>query len=90
MEKIAVSALISGAVQGVGFRYTTQRMALALSLTGYVTNLDDGRVEVRAYGPPGAVHSLLEWLARGPSSAQVTEVVTSSADPWDGSGFLIL
>src|SRR5581483_6235688 len=42
--------LIRGRVQGVGFRYFAQRAAQGLGLTGYVRNLDDGRVEVYAAG----------------------------------------
>jgi acylphosphatase len=52
-------AWVYGSVQGVGFRYSTQREALQLGLTGYARNLDDGGVEVLACGEPDQVGNLL-------------------------------
>jgi acylphosphatase len=49
----------SGNVQGVGFRYTTHRMATQIGLKGYVKNLQDGRVEVKAEGTKDQVQSLI-------------------------------
>lgn len=46
MASICTMAWVYGSVQGVGFRYSTQREALQLGLTGYARNLDDGGVEV--------------------------------------------
>jgi acylphosphatase len=68
--------LVSGRVQGVGYRWFAQREAERLSLTGYAANLADGRVEVVAEGEPRALEALEQALARGPRSAQVTGVVT--------------
>lgn len=70
---------ISGRVQGVGFRYFAQRTADALGLTGYASNLDDGRVEVYAVG---ALESLSEFAARlrlGPRWADVRGVEEQEA-----------
>ena len=50
MAKVCTMAWVHGVVQGVGFRYSTQREALQLWLTGYARNLDDGSVEVLACG----------------------------------------
>jgi acylphosphatase len=50
----------SGQVQGVGFRYTTADMARDHPVTGYVKNLDDGRVELYVEGKPAAVDKFLE------------------------------
>jgi acylphosphatase len=52
----------SGAVQGVGFRYTTLNLARDLSLTGWVKNLPDGRVETVAEGPREKIEELLSNL----------------------------
>jgi acylphosphatase len=49
----------SGHVQGVGFRYTARRIAAGLTVTGFVRNLDDGRVELVAEGPDAQVEALL-------------------------------
>ena len=48
--KTRVRAKIAGRVQGVGFRYSAQRTATSLDITGWVKNLDDGRVEVVCEG----------------------------------------
>jgi len=45
-----ITVHFSGMVQGVGFRYTTMRVARSFQVTGYVKNLSDGRVEVVAEG----------------------------------------
>jgi acylphosphatase len=72
--RIARRYFISGRVQGVGFRFFAQRAAAELGLSGYVRNLDDGRVEVYAVGEPEQLEQLSQRLARGPRLAQVTAV----------------
>jgi acylphosphatase len=49
----------SGAVQGVGFRYTAQRFARTLKVNGWVKNLPDGRVEMMAEGPRERIDNLI-------------------------------
>jgi acylphosphatase len=49
----------SGSVQGVGFRYTTHRMAIQIGLKGYVKNLPDGRVEIKVQGTKDQIQSLV-------------------------------
>jgi acylphosphatase len=66
---------IRGRVQGVFFRESTRRQALALSVRGWVKNLPDGSVEAVAQGSPEAVESFIAWCHHGPASAQVEEVV---------------
>jgi acylphosphatase len=71
----AFRALLTGYVQGVGFRYYAIRTAESIgNITGYVRNLPDGRVEVVAEGPEEALTEFLNWLHRGPSSAVVERV----------------
>ncbi len=73
---------VYGSVQGVGFRYSTQREALQLGLTGYARNLDDGGVEVLACGEAEQVEKLIAWLkAGGPRSARVDRVLTEPHQP---------
>ena len=87
MASICTMAWVYGSVQGVGFRYSTQREALQLGLTGYARNLDDGGVEVLACGEAEQVEKLIAWLkAGGPRSARVDRVLTEPHQPtrsWD-------
>jgi acylphosphatase len=72
-----VHAYVSGRVQGVFYRATTEAVARQLHLTGWVRNLPDGRVELVAEGPQEALDRLIAWAHRGPEHAQVTGVETS-------------
>lgn len=74
MEKKAFQAIISGRVQGVGFRYFTLREALRLNLAGWVRNLPNGAVEVYAEGEEPRLRQFLAALNRGPSLAIVENV----------------
>lgn len=56
----------SGEVQAVGFRYTAMHKARDLGLTGWVRNLDDGRVEMEAQGSPDMLRELLHYLRNKP------------------------
>jgi acylphosphatase len=67
-------ARVYGRVQGVNFRYYTQREASNLGLTGWVANRFDGSVEVVAEGGKAALQRLLVFLHRGPPSARVANV----------------
>ena len=82
---------VSGVVQGVGYRFFAYRAALRLDLAGYVKNLLDGRVEVYAIGPPGALRMLLAELERGPRGASVSDVSEMEApvDTQFAEGFSI-
>lgn len=81
-DKQCVKCWVHGMVQGVGFRYSTQREGEKLGLTGYARNLDDGSVEVVACGEIGQVEKLLAWLkAGGPRSARVDKVLTEPHQP---------
>lgn len=84
-------ALVSGRVQGVGFRNFVQREANRLALRGYARNLDDGRVEVLAMGNNAArLDELIALLRRGPRWADVRHVEVSEAAPvLDLEGFHI-
>lgn len=82
--KSAIHCLVSGRVQGVCYRAYTQREARRLGITGWVRNLPDGRVELKASGPPAALEEFRQWLHRGPPQALVHEVIADSAqdDGW--------
>jgi acylphosphatase len=71
---VRLHACVYGRVQGVNFRYYTQREAQALELVGWVANRFDGSVEVVAEGEKPALQKLLVFLQRGPPSARVDRV----------------
>lgn len=72
--EIGIHCFVSGRVQGVWFRASTQEKAVSLGLTGWTCNLPDGRVEVMAFGDKEQVGHLHEWLKVGPELATVLEV----------------
>ena len=72
---------ISGRVQGVGFRYSMQKEATRLGLTGWVRNRRDGSVEALVQGSEESVAALTAWARRGPAGAKVAEVRVASAEP---------
>jgi acylphosphatase len=78
---IRYRVLVSGQVQGVFFRDTCQRMALAHGVSGWVRNLPDGRVEAIFEGPADGVSKLVEWARHGPSRAEVAGVAVQAEPP---------
>jgi acylphosphatase len=81
---------ISGRVQGVNFRWYTQRKAQELGLTGWVRNLWDGRVEAIFEGEEKAVQNAIAWCHIGPPSGRVDNVEVNYETPSDEfSGFRI-
>lgn len=66
--------MVSGRVQGVGYRAFVVRQAALLGVTGTVANLPDGRVEVVAEGGTSRLTELLKALRKGPWGADVTDV----------------
>lgn len=79
--------LVTGIVQGVFFRASTERRACELALTGYARNLADGRVEVVASGTPAALAALEAWLHDGPPSARVERVERAELPAQDHARF---
>jgi acylphosphatase len=89
METVRRRVLVSGRVQGVGFRVACAREAAAAGLAGRVRNLPDGRVEAVFEGPAPAVEALVAWCRRGPRSADVCDVRISDEPVTGASGFVI-
>ncbi len=82
--------LVSGRVQGVGFRYFTEREARRIGLQGWVRNLPDGRVETAAHGTPEQMEEFLRALQKGPPLSRVDAVTRSgSMDLGSIAGFEI-
>lgn len=89
--KQAKRYLVSGRVQGVGYRYFTQAAAEKLHVSGFVRNLRDGRVEVFAMATPKQHAELRTVLQRGPRFSRVSGVQeeASTPDPQYEGGFFI-
>ncbi|MGO1296144.1 MAG: acylphosphatase [Vibrio sp.] len=73
--------IVSGVVQGVGFRYFTANECLKRSLTGYAKNLSDGRVEVVVCGEESPIDEVFSQLQKGPRTAVVDNVTREPYEP---------
>jgi len=82
-----VVALVSGQVQGVGYRWFVRGQAGARGLAGSATNLADGRVEVVLEGPDDDVHAVLEALTGPDAPGAPREVAVADHDPTGATGF---
>ena len=78
--KICKLCYVSGRVQGVFYRASTQEKAIELGLVGHAKNLPDRRVEVLACGKESLVDELITWLWQGPTHAQVNDVQCKEVD----------
>jgi acylphosphatase len=78
---VAKRYLVSGRVQGVGFRYFVQDHAAVEGVHGYVRNLPDGRVEALVEGDDESVLRVERALRRGPAGARIDDVVVETAVP---------
>jgi len=85
----AARFLVSGRVQGVGFRASARHRARAIGLSGYARNLADGRVEVFAQGEPADIEQFARWLQNGPPLARVDEVQRAAAAVEAMTGFVL-
>ena len=90
LMRVARRFLVSGRVQGVGYRYFAQDAARREGLHGYVTNQDDGTVEVKAEGEAEALERFERQLRQGPSRSRVEHVRIDEVPPDQGNtGFSI-
>ena len=74
MKSLGIHAIVSGVVQMVGYRWYAVRPAKELELTGWVKNLDDGTVEIKAFGQRGTLDAFLKQLSIGPLHSKVSGV----------------
>ncbi|HEU4324610.1 MAG TPA: acylphosphatase [Roseiflexaceae bacterium] len=74
MDLVRAHIRVSGRVQGVNFRSNTREQARSAGVSGWVRNLDDGRVEAVFEGPRSAVQRLVSWCYSGPGYARVERV----------------
>jgi len=74
-----IHIVVTGRVQGVGFRYATVDAATRIGVRGWVRNTREGKVEIVAEGSRAAVGKLVDWCHHGPALARVTAVDWSEA-----------
>ncbi len=87
-ENKCLKAIVTGTVQGVGFRAATRREALARKVKGSAMNLPDGSVEVIMFGADKSVDNLCQWLKIGPKSATVESVALEELPLKPVTGFI--
>jgi acylphosphatase len=81
--------IVTGRVQGVGFRYSACARAESLGVSGWMKNRLDGNVEAVFEGPRERVELLVRWCRQGPSGAYVDEMEVQWQEPKDEKGFAI-
>ncbi len=81
MSAVRAHVLVSGHVQGVGFRWSVERVARGEGLGGWVRNRRDGRVEAAFEGEEAAVRRAVEFCRHGPRGALVDEVAVAWESP---------
>ena len=81
--------LISGRVQGVGYRAFAVAMARRIGVVGWARNLDDGRVELHAAGSRAQLEKFEQHLRKGPPFAEETSVEAKEVAAFDAEEFLI-
>ena len=75
MKKVRI--IVSGRVQGVGFRWSARRQAMELDVNGYVRNLPNGDVEIVAEGDDAGVDRLMHWAREGPAWARIDDMTVN-------------
>ena len=79
--KTARKFIVNGLVQGVGYRFFTQRAAARHQVRGYVRNMTDGRVEIFAEGEEQAVENFKHDLTAGPTYSKVEHIEETVLEP---------
>ncbi|MFK5855018.1 MAG: acylphosphatase [Bacteroidota bacterium] len=78
---------VYGRVQGVGFRFYTNKKAIELNISGYVQNKPDGSVYIEAEGDETDLITFIEWVNIGTQWARVSKVETQLMPPLNIVGF---
>lgn len=82
-----VHVVVSGEVQGVGYRYTMRMVARDVGVAGWVRNRRDGTVEAEVEGTPALVDEVLAWMAEGPPGGRVDGAQITETAPTGDPGF---
>lgn len=81
MDKKAVNLVVSGRVQGVGFRYFARQQAVPRGIRGWVKNLSDGSVEIWAEAEKEILEDFVDHIGRGPTFGRVDDMEIRWAEP---------
>lgn len=87
MTQVSYRVVVSGHVQGVFYRASTQDKANELGLTGWVANRPDGRVEAQLEGERDAVDDMIAWMRQGPPAARVEDLDVEPSRPEGANSF---
>ncbi|HWI31869.1 MAG TPA: acylphosphatase [Microbacterium sp.] len=82
-----VHVVVTGDVQGVGYRYTLRLIAVEAGVAGWVRNRRDGAVEAEIEGAPAQLDQVLAWMAEGPPGSRVDDARVTDAAPTGERGF---
>lgn len=77
---MAKHLVITGLVQGVGYRASFEAQARAMKLAGWVRNRIDGSVEAMVRGDAAALEKIVAWSRRGPAAARVRDISVTEVD----------
>ena len=89
MEKKAVILQVYGRVQGVGFRYYTNKRATELGIQGFVKNRPDGSVYIEAEGEEDSLETFISWCNIGPQWARVSDVKRQDTPLFGHTNFMV-
>jgi len=81
MEKVRAHIIVSGKVQGVGYRNNTFKQAKKIGVNGWIRNLEDGRVEAVFEGEKQEVEKIVNWAKRGPLSTNISDFKIEWQEP---------
>lgn len=81
--------MVTGQVQGVGYRASAAREAEGAGLSGFARNRADGSVVVELEGPPFAVDTVVAWCRSGPRWAEVADVIVEDVAPVGSTAFQV-
>jgi acylphosphatase len=89
-EKVLFKILVTGHVQGVGFRWSAANEARKQDIKGYIRNLSDGSVYIEAEGTLIQLTNFVEWCKRGPAFGYVDSVKVDTVPPVNHPDFRIV
>jgi len=90
MNKLSKQIIVTGRVQGVGYRYSALQMAISLGIKGYIKNLTDGSVLIEAVAEKKQLDLFIQWCKTGPSYAYVDNIEVNDITLKNYSDFRIM